>query len=154
MSENGHLETADIVDILKVLPHRYPFVLVDRIVDIQGDNSATGIKAVTASEPFLIGHVAGKLVMPGVLLIEGMAQTAGVICLRHIRIEAFNPSSVVYFMGIDKARFRRAVVPGDLVHNNVQKQRHRGTIWRYSAQAHVEGRLVAEAEMSAVLVEP
>jgi 3-hydroxyacyl-[acyl-carrier-protein] dehydratase len=153
MSENGHLETADIIDILKLLPHRYPFVLVDRIVDMQGDDSATGIKAVTANEAFLIGYLVGKPMMPGMLLIEGMAQTAGVVCLRHIRIEAFKPSSVVYFMGIDRARFRRPVIPGDIVLYHVRKMRQRGTIWRYGAQARVNGRLVAEAEMSAVFVE-
>lgn len=147
------LAAADIVDILKLLPHRYPFVLVDRVVDIQGDNSAIGIKAVSACEPFLLGSLAGKPMMPGVLLVEGMAQTAGVICLRQIRIEAFNPKSVVYFMGIDNARFRRPVVPGDIIHYHVRKMRQRGTIWRYVGQARVDGKVVASAEMSAVFVE-
>jgi 3-hydroxyacyl-[acyl-carrier-protein] dehydratase len=154
MNESGtkaKLGTADIVDILKLLPHRYPFLLVDRIIDMDGDRTAIGIKNVTANEPYFQGHFPGNPVMPGVLLIEGMAQTAGALCMRHL--EKFEEPPLVYFMAIDKARFRRPVVPGDTIHYHVQKMRNRGRVWRFRAQAHVEGQLVAEAEVSAVIVE-
>jgi 3-hydroxyacyl-[acyl-carrier-protein] dehydratase len=154
MNESGvkaKLGTAEITDILTLLPHRYPFLMVDRIVDMDGDRSAIGIKNVTANEPYFQGHFPGNPVMPGVLLIEGMAQTAGALCMRHL--EAFKQPPLVYFMAIDKARFRRPVVPGDTVHYHVQKMRHRGRVWRFRAQALVDGALVAEAEVSAVIVE-
>ena len=150
-AEKKELGTADILRILKLLPHRYPFLLVDKIVDMDGDSSAVGIKNVTINEPFFQGHFPNFPVMPGVLLIEGMAQTAGALCMRHI--EEFKQPPLVYFMAIDKARFRRPVVPGDTVHYHVQKIRNRGRVWRFKAQALVDGTLVAEAEVSAVIVE-
>jgi 3-hydroxyacyl-[acyl-carrier-protein] dehydratase len=140
----------ELVDILKLLPHRYPFLLVDRIVEMDADRSATGIKKVAANEPFFEGHFPGNPIMPAVLLIEGMAQTAGALCMRHIQIKDVWR---VYFMAIDKARFRRPVVPGDTVRYRVQKMRNRGRVWRFSAQALVDGTLVAEAEVSALIVE-
>jgi 3-hydroxyacyl-[acyl-carrier-protein] dehydratase len=145
------LGTVDIARIMAMLPHRYPFLLIDRIIDMDRDISATGIKNVTINEPFFQGHFPQNPVMPGVLLIEGMAQTAGALCMRHI--EEFKEPPLVYFMAIDKARFRRPVVPGDTVHYHVQKMRNRGRVWRFRAQAHVDGTLVAEAEVSAVIVE-
>jgi 3-hydroxyacyl-[acyl-carrier-protein] dehydratase len=155
MNESGakrKLGSADAAAILKLLPHRYPFLLIDRIIDMDGDRSATGIKNVTANEPYFQGHFPGNPVMPGVLLIEGMAQTAGALCMSHL--DEFEEPPLVYFMAIDKARFRRPVVPGDTIHYHVQKMRHRGRVWRFKARALVDGVLVAEAEVSAVIVEP
>jgi len=153
MNESGvksKLGKAEPADILKLLPHRYPFLLVDRIIDMDGDQSAIGIKNVTANEPYFQGHFPGNPVMPGVLIIEGMAQTAGALCMSHIDLQA---APLVYFMSIDKARFRRPVFPGDTIHYHVQKIRNRGRVWRFRGQAHVDGNLVAEAEVSAVIVE-
>jgi len=154
MNKSGEIERPDRVeaaDIMKLLPHRYPFLLVDRIVDMDGDRSAVGIKNVTANEPYFQGHFPGNPVMPGVLLIEGMAQTAGALCMRFI--DEFEEPPLVYFMAIDKARFRRPVIPGDTVHYHVEKMRSRGRVWRFKARAIVDENLVAEAEVSAVIVD-
>ncbi len=146
------LGIADIARVLKLLPHRYPFLMIDRIVDIDGDNSATGIKNVTINEPFFQGHFPNFPVMPGVLLIEGMAQTAGAICVAHVG-ENYQPQ-LVYFMSIDRAKFRKPVLPGDTLHYHVKKIRNRGPVWRFACEAKVEGNLVAEAEISAMIVDP
>src|SRR5215472_15808067 len=143
---------AETTDILKLLPHRYPFLLVDRIIDMDGDRSATGIKNVTANEPYFQGHSPGFPVMPGVLLIEGMAQTAGALCVANLN-ESYEPQ-LVYFMSIDRARFRKPVLPGDTVHYHMVKRRNRGRVWRFDGQARVNGQLVAEAEISAMIVDP
>ena len=140
---------AEITDILKLLPHRYPFLLVDRILDMDGDRSATGIKNVSVNEPYFQGHFPRKPVMPGMLLVEGIAQTAGALCMRHLEVKE---PPLIYFMAIDKARFRRPVVPGDTVYYRVQKVRNRERVWRFRGQALVDGTLVAEAEISAVIV--
>ncbi|MCX8997631.1 3-hydroxyacyl-ACP dehydratase FabZ [Rhizobiaceae bacterium BDR2-2] len=141
------LETADILEIMKLLPHRYPFLLVDRIIEIDGDNSAIGIKNVTANEPQFMGHFPGAPIMPGVLLIEGMAQTAGAICARV----SGHSGNLVYFMTIDNARFRKPVVPGDRVEFHVTKIRQRGNIWKFHCDAKVDSTLVAEADYSAMI---
>jgi 3-hydroxyacyl-[acyl-carrier-protein] dehydratase len=143
------LGTADIHRVLKLLPHRYPFLMIDRIIDIDGDNSATGVKNVTMNEPFFQGHFPEFPVMPGVLLVEGMAQTAGAICVAALG-ENYQPQ-IVYFMSIDKAKFRRPVVPGDTLHFHVKKIRNRGPVWRFQCEAKVSGDLVAEAEISAMI---
>jgi 3-hydroxyacyl-[acyl-carrier-protein] dehydratase len=150
MNEGGSktktkLGTADITEIMRLLPHRYPFLLIDRIIDMDADKSATGIKNVTANEPYFQGH------FPGVLLIEGMAQTAGALCMRHL--DEFQEQPLVYFMAIDKARFRRPVIPGDTIYYYVRKMRNRGRVWRFRAQAEVNGTVVAEAQVSAVIIE-
>lgn len=143
------LETADIQEILAALPHRYPFLMVDRIRDIRGDDSCIGIKNVTINEPHFLGHFPKYPVMPGVLLIEGMAQTAGALCV--LGQEGAVPK-IVYFMTVDKAKFRKPVVPGDTVEYHVRKIRRRANIWRFAAVAMVDGGKVAEAEVSAMLV--
>lgn len=141
----------DISRIMKLLPHRYPFLLVDKIVDMVEDKSAVGIKNVTYNEEFFQGHFPTHPVMPGVLLIEGMAQTAGALCVANLK-ENYEPS-LVYFMAIDRARFRRPVVPGDTVHYHMEKIRNRGRVWRFKGEAKVDGQIVAEAEISAMIVE-
>ena len=147
-SKLGRTETTDI---LKLLPHRYPFLLVDRIVEMDGDRSATGIKTVSVNEPYFQGHFPHNPVMPGMLLVEGMAQTAGALCIRHLK--EFEKPPLIYFMSIDRARFRHPVVPGDTIHYRVQKIRNRGRVWRFRGQALVDSTLVAEAEVSAVIVQ-
>src|SRR6201995_4102562 len=117
------LETAEIADILRALPHRYPFLMVDRVLAIRGDDSAIGIKNVTFNEPQFLGHFPGNPVFPGVLLIEGMAQTAGAICI--LSKSLVGRPQVVYFMTIDKAKFRKPVTPGDTVEYHVTKINHR-----------------------------
>ncbi|TPW31221.1 3-hydroxyacyl-ACP dehydratase FabZ [Pararhizobium mangrovi] len=142
------LEAADIQEIMRLLPHRYPFLMVDRIRDIDGDQSAVGIKNVTANEPHFTGHFPENPIMPGVLLIEGMAQTAGAICARS----QGGGSNDVFFMTIDNARFRKPVVPGDCVEYHVTKTRQRGNIWKFTCQAMVGSAKAAEAEVGAMLV--
>ena len=142
------LESFDIMRIMKLLPHRYPFLLVDRIVEIDGDRSAVGIKNVTANEPHFMGHFPEQPVMPGVLIIEAMAQTAGAICIAST---GEDKPSLVYFMTVDAAKFRKPVVPGDQIRIHVQKLKQRGNIWRFACEAKVDGNTVAEAEISAML---
>lgn len=142
------LGVADLREILTLLPHRYPFLLVDKIIEIDGDQSAIGIKNVTVNEPHFTGHFPDHPIMPGVLLVEGMAQTAGAICAR----KASSGSNLVYFMTIDNARFRKPVVPGDRVEFHVVKQKQRGNIWKFHCDAKVDGQLVAEADIGAMIV--
>lgn len=145
------LATADISRVMKLLPHRYPFLLVDRIYDMDQDESGVGVKNVTLNEPFFQGHFPSYPVMPGVLIIEGLAQTAGALCV-HSLGEDYTPQ-LVYFMGIDRAKFRRPVVPGDQIHYHVRKIRNRGRAWRFYGEAKVNGQVVAEAEISAMIVD-
>ena len=149
-SETAILESVDIQEIMKALPHRYPFLLVDRIIDIDGDRSCIGIKNVTMNEPHFSGHFPAKPIMPGVLLIEGMAQTAGALCV--LKAIADESANLVYFMTIDKAKFRKPVIPGDRVEYHMTKLRNRKNIWWFSGKAMVDGTKVAEAEISAMLI--
>lgn len=142
------LETADIQEIMQLLPHRYPFLLIDKIVDIDGEQSAVGIKNVTASEPHFEGHFPRRPIMPGVLMIEGMAQTAAAIGVRALKSDK---SALVFFMTIDNAKFRRPVVPGDVLEYHVSLMKKRGTVCRYACVAKVGGDKVAEAELTAKL---
>jgi 3-hydroxyacyl-[acyl-carrier-protein] dehydratase len=144
------IETVDIAEILKALPHRYPFLMVDRIIELRSDESAIGIKNVTVNEPHFLGHFPGNLVFPAVLLIEGMAQTAGVLCFKSLRtIE----KPLVYFLTIDKARFLKPVVPGDRVEYHMTKINRRKLMWWFRGEAKVQGELVAEAEVGAIIAE-
>jgi len=144
-------EAADIREILKLLPHRYPFLMVDRIVDIRGDEHGVGIKNVTINEPQFLGHFPENPVMPGVLIIEGIAQTAGVLCLRQ-RGSREHPGSL-YLLTIDKAKFRKPAVPGDTIEYHIDKIAHRRNMWWYRAEAKVGGVLIAEAEIGAIYTE-
>lgn len=141
----------EIGDIMRLLPHRYPFLLVDRITAIRGDDFCIGIKNVTANEPFFPGHFPDRPVMPGVLLIEGMAQTAGAICTFKRGFDKA-PKSVL-FLTIDKAKFRRPVVPGDIVEYHMTKKTQKKTMWWYHGEARVGGALAAEAEVGAMIVD-
>lgn len=135
-------------EIMKLLPHRYPFLLVDRIADFKPGVSATGVKNVTINEPFFQGHFPGQPIMPGVLIIEAMAQVAGVMAFRS-GVEGKS----VFFMSIDNAKFRRPVVPGDQVMMNIKVLKQRGNVWRFSGTATVDGKLVSEAEFTAMVTD-
>jgi 3-hydroxyacyl-[acyl-carrier-protein] dehydratase len=139
----------DIQQILTVLPHRYPFLLVDRIEQIRGDESCVGIKNFTFNEPFFGGHFPGRPVVPGVLLLEGMAQTAGAICALAFGVNG--PPQTVYFLTVDKAKFRRPVVPGDRIEYHMQKMSKRKNMWWFRGEAKVDGQLACEAELGAML---
>jgi 3-hydroxyacyl-[acyl-carrier-protein] dehydratase len=145
------LGVADIQRIMACIPHRYPFLLVDRVVEINGDESGIGIKNVTINEPHFLGHFPDNPVMPGVLMLEGMAQTAGVLCIRKLPPQT--KPSLVYFMTIDKAKFRKPVLPGDVLeYHMTQLKRRRSMSW-YRGEAKVRGEIVAEAELGAMIAE-
>ena len=144
-------ESADISEILRLLPHRYPFVMIDRIVNIRGEDYGVGIKNVTFNEPQFLGHFPDNPVMPGVLLIEGMAQTAGVLCLRQMSKK--ERRRAMYFLTIDKAKFRKPAIPGDTIEYHVNKIAQRRNMWWYRAEAKVGGVLIAEAEVGAIITE-
>lgn len=148
VAEASTLEAIDIQELMQLLPHRYPFLLVDKIVDIDSDRSAVGIKNVTASEPQFQGHFPNRPIMPGVLMIEGMAQTAGAI---SIRAAGLGGPALIYFMTIDNAKFRRPVVPGDVLEYHVKLVKRRGHVCRYTCVAMVGSEKVAEAELTAML---
>ena len=141
----------NIEDIMRMLPHRYPMLLVDRIVDLVPETSATGIKNVTANEPFFPGHFPERPVMPGVMIIECMAQTAAALIVWSIGEEL--EGKLVYFMSIDSARFRKPVVPGDRLEVHVETKQHRGPVWKFAGEGKVDGRVVAEATFTAMIMD-
>ncbi|WP_417448961.1 3-hydroxyacyl-ACP dehydratase FabZ [Kordiimonas sp.] len=143
------MTTFDIEKIMELIPHRYPFLLVDKVVDIVPGETCTGIKNVTINEPFFPGHFPQKPVMPGVLILEAMAQTAGALAIDFLGDDA--KGKVVYFMAIDGAKFRRPVVPGDRLEMKLAKIRGRGAVWKFDGKAYVDGELVTEATLTAML---
>jgi len=150
-TENLVGRTADLARIMRMIPHRYPFLMIDRVDAIRPGESAVGIKNVTVNEPHFQGHFPQEAVMPGVLIVEAMAQTAGVLVVDSLGMEGQN--LLVYFMTIDKTRFRRKVVPGDLLELHVAIQRSRGKVFRFEGRGKVRGELVAEAEFSAMIID-
>jgi len=143
--------TIDIAGIMDRIPHRYPMLLIDRIIDVVTGESCTGIKNVTANEPCFQGHFPGHPIMPGVLIIEAMAQTSATLVVSSLEGVSCE-THVVYFMTIESARFRKPVVPGDQLHIKVKKDRQRGNVWKFRGEAYVENMLCAEAVYTAMLV--
>ena len=139
----------DIQRVMAMIPHRYPFLMIDRVVDVVSNQRATGIKNVSINEYFFQGHFPSQPVMPGVLIIEAMAQTAAVLVVQTLGPEW--ERKLVYFMSVDNARFRRPVVPGDCLRVHVTKQRNRGPVWKFEGRAEVAGVLAAEAVFSAMI---
>ena len=143
-------KSIDIMRIMQLLPHRYPFLLIDKMIEMDGEQSGIGIKNVTINEPFFQGHFPSRPIMPGVLLVEAMAQTAGALVLEHY---AEHAGKLVFFTSIDGAKFRRPVGPGDTVHFHVTLLAKRSPIFKFSAEAKVDGKLVAEATIGASLID-
>jgi len=142
----------DVEGIQKLLPHRPPFLLVDRVIAFEKDTSLTAIKGVTMNEPFFTGHFPGHPVMPGVLILEALAQAAGLLACLSLPPEEVQ-SKVTYLMGIDGARFRKPVVPGDRLELQVVVTKHKGAVWKQTGKAIVDGQVVAEAEFMAMLAD-
>jgi 3-hydroxyacyl-[acyl-carrier-protein] dehydratase len=138
----------DIKEILTLLPHRYPFLLVDRVTDLTPGEKATGIKNVTINEPFFTGHFPNNPVMPGVLIVEAMAQVAGILAFK-----SSSAGKTVYFMSIDKVKFRKPVIPGDQLRFEVAIIHTRGNVSKFTGKAFVEGKLVSEAEFTAMMTD-
>ena len=149
-TEKNTVTQLDILRIMEMIPHRYPMLLVDKIVDIVPGESCTGIKNVTINEPFFVGHFPQKPVMPGVMIVEAMAQTSAVLVM-HTLGES-SEGRLVYFMSIEEARFRRPIGPGDQIHIKVQKQQNRRNVWKFKGEAWVDGTLCAEASYAAMIV--
>ena len=145
------IDTIDIMRIMEMIPHRYPFLMIDRVIDLVPDQSAVGIKNVTINENHFQGHFPRQPVMPGVLIIESMAQTAAVLVVETLKGDA--AGKLVYFMTIEEGRFRKPVVPGDTLHVHVTKLRHRANVWKFSGEARVNGVLMAEARFSAMIMD-
>ena len=151
MSEESTSEIIDIQNIMQMIPHRYPILLVDRIIDYKESEYAVGLKNVTMNEPHFMGHFPGIPVMPGVLIVEAMAQTSAILVVKTLGEEAMG--KVVYFMTIDNARFRKPVTPGDALHIHVEKVRQKGPVWKFSGVAKVGDTVCAEATFSAMLTD-
>lgn len=151
MSEenNTKLTAIGIERIMELIPHRYPMLLIDQMTDITLGDSAVGIKCVTMNEPFFQGHFPDKPVMPGVLIVEAMAQTAAALVTLTLGADA--EGKLVYFMSIDGAKFRKPVVPGDKLELHIKKDRNRGPVWRFKAEGKVNGKIVAEATYTAMI---
>jgi 3-hydroxyacyl-[acyl-carrier-protein] dehydratase len=147
--DTGKVEDIDIPSIMKRIPHRYPFLLVDRIQEVVPYDYAIGIKCVSVNENYFQGHFPQKPIMPGVLIIESMAQTAGVMVVTSLGPES--EGKLVYFMSVEEAKFRRPVVPGDRMLVRVERRQNRGMVWKFYGEAYVDDKLVAEASFSAMI---
>ena len=147
----ARLDDLDTEAIMRLIPHRYPFLMIDRVVEIEAEHSAVGIKNVTINEPFFQGHFPAQPIMPGVLIIEAMAQTAAALVMASIGRTA--EGKLVYFMTIDQARFRRPVVPGDQLRIHVVKQQKKLSVWKFAGHASVGSKLAAEAIISAKIMD-
>lgn len=152
MSEEQETFSADILEIKRMIPHRYPFLLIDAVKDITLNKSAVGIKMVTVNEPHFQGHFPEKPVMPGVLIVEAMAQTSAVLVSKTL--DLIDSGVLVYFMSLDKAKFRQVVQPGDALELHVSVIRGRGKVWKFWGEGKVDGKIVAEAEFTAMIVPP
>jgi 3-hydroxyacyl-[acyl-carrier-protein] dehydratase len=141
----------DTQRIMEMIPHRHPFLMIDRVIDVVANSRATGIKNVSINENYFQGHFPARPVMPGVLIIEAMAQTAAVLVVHTLGSQA--EGKLVYFMSVDNARFRRPVFPGDCLNVHVEKQRHRGNVWKFEGKARVNGNLMAEAVFAAMILD-
>ncbi len=148
----GEVGSADIARIQRMIPHRYPFLLVDKVIEMRKGESGIGVKNVTMNEPHFTGHFPVEPVMPGVLIVEAMAQTAAVLVVDTLGMEG--RELLVYFMTLDKCRFRQKVVPGDRLELHVKILRGHGRIWKFWGEGKVDGKIVAEAEFSAMIVMP
>ena len=151
LTASTELAAMSIADILQSLPHRYPMLMIDRIIEIDGDETAIGIKNVTFNEPIFQGHFPDNPIFPGVLIIEGMAQTAGAIVIHHD--SGTGKKNIVLMLGVDKAKFRKPAGPGDKIEYHIAKIQRRRNVGRYSAKAIVDGTIIAEAEITAMIIE-
>jgi len=149
--QNSAGKVIDINRVMQMIPHRYPFLMVDKVIDVLPDKSAVGIKNVTVSEPHFQGHFPTRPIMPGVLIIESMAQTAAVLVVETLGQSA--EGKLVYFMTMDNVRFRKPVIPGDTLHIHVFKDRSRGNVWKFRGEAKVDGAVVAEATFAAMIMD-
>lgn len=143
--------TADVLEIMRMIPHRFPFLMIDRVIEIKPGVSAVGIKNVSINEPHFQGHFPRQPVMPGVLIIESMAQTAAVLVVETL--EGAAAGKLVYFMSVDDARFRKPIFPGDQVRVEVANLRNRGQVWKFRGEAKVDGKLMAEAVFTAMIMD-
>ena len=149
-SSKSTVKLVNIEKILNMIPHRYPMLLIDKVEDLILGQSATGIKNVTANENFFTGHFPSKMVMPGVLMIESMAQTCAVLVIETLGKTA--EGSLVYFMSVDGAKFRKPVIPGDQLKFHVEKIKNRANVWKFKCKGYVEDELVSEAVISAMIM--
>ena len=152
MTNPSFKSSADLAEIKRMIPHRYPFLLIDRVADMVSGETAVGHKNVTANEPHFEGHFPSKPVMPGVMIVEAMAQTAAVLVVQTL--DLIDKDMLVYFMSIDACKFRKPVVPGDCLELHVEVARNRGKVWKFAGKGIVDGAVVAEAEFTAMIMPP